>query len=289
MSVIYRNYKQIGEDLLRWSSYLPSISAVCGVPRSGLHVAAMLAHHMHLPYIPIEALIQPDRLVYRPPVSRPLNRVDGPVLCLDDTSWTAKTMMRVREQVRHKRVIYGALYASDKSIGSGVIDVRGYKLPDIWHSFAHNLMRDRLGKSTLSDMDGVLCFDWGKPDSGSWLQPYLDFLQNAKPLHRCPRTIMGIVTSRLEKYRRLTEVWLRTHGYQYKHLIMAPYDTPEERKARDGFSGFKARTYLEMKDARLFVESCPRQAREIAETTKKPVLSYAEQKLYNGREPEPAW
>lgn len=287
--MIYRTYSQAAADIQKWASYLPPISAVCGVPRSGVVVASMLAAEIHIPLVPLESLVLRDRLVYRPPVSRALHSNDGPILVLDDSSWTGKTLRRVKESVTAGNVVYGAVYGSQKAIDEGVISLRGYHLPDIVHSWQWNLGKDWVGKRSLYDMDGVLCVDWGKPDTGSWLQPYLDFLQEAKPLHRCPRTIMGIVTSRLEKYRRLTELWLRKHGYHYNHLIMAPYATPEERKARDGFAGLKAKTYLEMAEARLFVESCPRQAREIAERTKKPVLSYAEQKLYNGREPEPAW
>lgn len=290
MSVLYRSYKDVHGDLRRWSSHMPTISAISGVPRSGILCATMLAEELHVPYIPIEALISTDRLVYRPPISRHLHRNPGPILILDDTSWTGKTLLRVKESVTEKNVIYGAVYGSDNSIGQGIISIRGYKLKDIWHSFAWNLLRDYLGKHSLTDMDGVLCEDWGKPDTGSWLQPYLDFLGSAKPLHKTNRPVYGVVTARLNKYRRLTEAWLRKHHYQYRNLIMSPHDSPEERHRKNGFGAWKAEIYLAHKDhAKMFVESCPKQSQEIAKKTGLPVLSFEEQRLYNGTEPEPAW
>jgi uncharacterized HAD superfamily protein len=199
-------------------------------------------------------------------------------------------MKQVQSTLTASNIIYGAVYGSDKAMAEGAINIRGYHLPDINHTFAWNLMRDCMTRHILTDMDGVVCEDWGKPDTGEWLARYEDFLDNAAPLKKPWKSPLAIVTARLEKYRRKTEVWLRKHQIPCKQLIMAPYATVEERQKNDGFAGRKAQIYLEMKDrARLFIESCPRQSRIIAERTKMPVLSFTEHRLYNGVEPQPAW
>ncbi len=49
---------------------------------------------------------------------------------------------------------------------------------------------------------------------------YMRFLENAKPLWIPNRKLGWIVTSRLEKYRTVTEKWLKDHSVEYGHLFM---------------------------------------------------------------------
>lgn len=292
MSVLYRSVNDLHRDIQRWSPYLPNdIAAVSGVPRSGILPAALLAEHLHVPLLPIEVVMGSCAEAYRPEISRKLRNLEGRILVLDDSSWTGKTMLRVKPHIKSKDVLYGAVYGSDLTAGQGVIDVRGFVLPDILHSFAWLLGREWLARHTLYDCDGVLCTDWGKPDEGpEWTPLYEQFLVTVKPLVIPTKEILGIVTSRLSKYRKHTEAWLRQNQISYKGLYMAEYATAKERNADDGFVGHKANHYIRMKDeAKFFVESDYRQAKGIAERTGLPVLCYETQTMFNGREPEPCW
>jgi hypothetical protein len=83
---------------------------------------------------------------------------------------------------------------------------------------------------------------------------------------------MALATSRLEKYRPQTEQWLRDNKIQYKHLYMAQFATPKERRLYKNFK-VKADVYANRKDAVLFVESHDKTARWIKDATKRPVFS----------------
>ena len=81
-------------------SRLPGdIRAVCGVPRSGLLAAYLAAKHLHLPMVPIESLIDPRVLPYRPGVSRTLRVQPGRVLLIDDSVSSGKTWDELERRI----------------------------------------------------------------------------------------------------------------------------------------------------------------------------------------------
>lgn len=69
------------------------------------------------------------------------------------------------------------------------------------------------------DLDGILCKDPTNDENDDG-QNYRHFLINVEPLLRPSVEIGWIVTRRLEKYRKLTEEWLRKHSIKYKNLVM---------------------------------------------------------------------
>jgi uncharacterized HAD superfamily protein len=131
---------------------------------------------------------------------------------------------------------------------------------------------DRKGlRTSCVDVDGVLCEDPtpGENDDGDC---YIRFLSEAKPLFIPKHEIGWLVTCRLEKYRALTEHWLRGHRVIYRELLMMEYPNKAARVRANKHALFKAKNYLETR-AELFIESSRRQAFEIARMANKPVFS----------------
>jgi uncharacterized HAD superfamily protein len=120
------------------------------------------------------------------------------------------------------------------------------------------------------DIDGVLCLDPTEAENDDG-PAYEKFLSEALPLFGPTRKIGWLVTSRLEKYRALTEAWLAKHGIQYDKLIMLDLPSKAERQRLGVHGSFKADFYRKS-DAILFIESEHQQALKIAELSGKPVL-----------------
>lgn len=285
MSIGYRTYAQLAQDIRRWEPHLPPLSAVIGVPRSGLVPAAMLATLRHIPVIPIESL-RGDSPAYRPAVSRTLHPVDGPVLVLDDTCNAGRTIREVRSALSGANVIFGAVYATAHTFREGLLDVAGYRLSE-YHSCEWNLFRTNVARTLLTDFDGVLCQDWhGGRLTASNRPEYERWLDTVPPLAPVTHPLYGIITGRTERYRPQTVAWLKRHGIEYEHLVMVPDD--------GSFTGtadrFKSIMYRKLSaKASAFVESCPIQSARIAKATGFAVLCYPTGELHNATETPPFW
>lgn len=283
MSLGYRTYAQLYTDIVRWSAHLPALSAVAGVPRSGIAPAAMLATLRHIPLLSLESLLG-DAPSYRPAVSRELHQVDGPVLVLDDTCNAGRTMREVRRVLSDSNVLFGAVYATAETRANGLLDVAGYKLTE-YHSCEWNLFRTNVAKTLLTDFDGVLCHDWrGGKITDQNRATYEQWLDVVKPLAPVTHPIYGIVTGRTERYRPQTVAWLNRHGIEYQHLVMCPDD--------GSFTGthdrFKSIIYRKLSaKTSAFVESCPVQSAAIARSTGFAVLCYANGNCHNATETPP--
>lgn len=286
MAFSYRTYTQFNSDISRWLPHVPEVSAVAGVPRSGLIAACMIAQLRNIPQVPIESLmgIAP---AYRPSVSRKLYAPQGPVLIVDDTCNRGRTKQHLKPLVQHEHVLWGAVYASDHAVNRKIVDVAGYKINTPHHAFEWNLLRDGITPHILTDMDGVLCPDWHRPsDGGEYLEEYESWLDTV-PVMRLPTyRVRGIVTARLEKYRPQTEAWLKRHGIQYDHLIMHPGDDPAKRNSVK----HKVAAYKKLaSQTNVFIESCPDQSRRIAKQTGYAVLCYQTGELHNPTPMTPRW
>jgi uncharacterized HAD superfamily protein len=90
-----------------------------------------------------------------------------------------------------------------------------------------------------------------------------------------------LVTSRLERYRGITEEWLKANEIEYGRLVMLDLDTAEERRRLKAHAPFKARVFLDV-GAALFVESEEWQARTIHLLTEKPVFCSRSSRMFMG-------
>lgn len=136
--------------------------------------------------------------------------------------------------------------------------------------FQWNFMHHKFLAQCCVDIDGVLCLDPTEAENDDG-PAYEKFLSEALPLFGPTRKIGWLVTSRLEKYRALTEAWLAKHGIAYDRLIMLDLPSKAERQRLGVHGSFKADFYRKS-DAILFIESEHQQALKIAKLSGKPVL-----------------
>lgn len=281
----YRSYTNLHDDIKKWLPHVPEVSAVAGVPRSGVLAATFVSFLRHIPLVPIESLMGNFR-AYRPGCSRKLHVPKGPVLVLDDTCCAGRTMGLLKPKVARADVIWGAVYASEKALKENLVGVAGYKITTRDHTFQWNLLRDVVTTRILTDFDGVLCPDWHRAsDTGEYLSEYESWLDTVPIMHRPTQPLLGIVTARLEKYRPQTEAWLQRHGVRYKHLIMHPGESNQRNPVQHKVAAYQKFS----KDAVGFVESCPRQSTAIAKATMRPVLCYETGELHNPTHMSPLW
>ena len=282
MLELYRSYADLAEDIACWSQTLPDeIVAVSGIPRSGIIPAMMLAAHRNVSYVPWEILTRGET-PWTYGDTRGVNRPDlGIVLVVDDTSFSGRTIVMLRRCLppRDNGVYYrfGAVYAGPD--GQRKVDFWHKELRTVYHTFQWNILQDALSPKIMVDMDGVLCENWNKPDTNDYAASHYEHLQFAKPLLLPSWPIMGVVSSRLEKFRPETEAWLNRHNVQRAFVELHPAATHEERAVMGAWK-FKAETYAGNPDVMLFIESEPEDSQQIAIASGKPVLCWKNQKVY---------
>ena len=280
------NWDRFLRDVRAWEKQLPYFDAVCGIPRSGVFPASYLAMQRNIRLVELDELIaDPATAISKanlrsnnPAVNRP---VGNKLLIVDDSSTNQSfTVNKLKAQLKDQtslEISYGAVYR--ESVSSAV-DYAHRDIPKP-RMFEWNWLRHYELRYVLFDMDGVLCEDWLHRPEEEHDPEFENHVMNSKPLFVPEVPIMGIVTSRLEKYREKTEAWLAKHKIQYSFLEMHPAKTPQERRAAADHAKRKAMAYnfWSSKGAILFAESDRQQASSIAFTTGKPVL------LANDKEP----
>lgn len=242
---------------------------VVGIPRSGMIPASIIATQLQLPLSDVESYS-------RGYVFERSGRVVGSpqrVLLVDDTSNRGGAMARAVAQIKHKAkeitrfAVFGP-YRGDLSI----IDMFCEIVPGP-RAFEWNMAKHRRLPRWAFDFDGVLCRDPTREENDDGPQ-YKRFLETAEPLFLPKRPIGHIVTGRLEKYRGITEDWLKRHGIEFGEMHMTPFHTKGERmsamKFAGGRGGWKARIASDL-GVEMFVESCPKQAGIIAREAQIPV------------------
>ena len=280
-ATIRRNVHKIPHD----------VDFVIGVPRSGVIAASIIAEFLNAPLIDVDSFAagaiptggRRSRFHRRPATERPR------VLVVDDTIFHGRSLRAAKEKLAPFDRAFGYEFVYMAVFLEGPCDAVDIWLADLrqytegftsfvlyeWNIFHHI---PGFMSVCLYDIDGVLCLD--PPDERSG-QPYLDYLPNAVPLFTPTVKVGELVTYRLEKYRDLTEWWLRSQGVAYGGRTMCPAKSYDER-AGMGISpaAFKADIYRLRPWAKLFVESDDRQAREIHDITQRPVYSVETNQMY---------
>lgn len=270
----YRSVADLNSDIRQWIPDLPSdLDLIAGIPRSGLLAATLLAVHLNLPITDVKGLCE-GRIIRagsRLASAKAVHSAERlKVLILDDSVNTGTQMQEVQSRLAladlEHELLYGAVYVTP----------RGHRYVDYWREivdrprvFEWNLMHHKFLSESCVDIDGVLCRD-PTPDENDDGERYREFLISVDPWIVPSRRIGWLVTCRLEKYRKLTEAWLESQGVEYEHLIMMDLPDKETRVALGNHASFKADVYRST-EARLFIESSSRQAREIAEQAGRPV------------------
>lgn len=266
---LYTTVAEFNRQCVEFARTLPPVRAIAGVPRSGLLAASLMATELNCPMIPIESLLNGQ--IPEIPVPRRGRgaRFDagGMILVVDDNCSSGRVISSLRPQL-HQYVKIAVI------LGNGKADFSYQPIQrDIHQSYEWTILHDDNAEYTLTDMDGVLCEDWTGGSETNDLEEYERFLYSAKPRRIPSYPLLGIVTNRMECYRQQTEEWLDRHEIRYRELIMSPHPTFQARDSSGDAASRKADAYRRHDNARLFIESCGKQAREIKRLTGRPVLS----------------
>jgi orotate phosphoribosyltransferase len=278
--VNYRSINDLNEDVKAFVHKLPrDLDLIVGIPRSGLLVANLIALYLNLPFTDVDGLR--ERRIFQSGLR--LGKKFGfdkckKVLVVDDSVFAGKSMKAVKSIIDSAnlpyQIYYAAVYATSRYHGE----------IDLWHElvepprfFEWNTSTHDVLTQSCVDLDGVFCRDPTKEENDDG-DKYRYFIANVEPIFIPSVEIGWIVTSRLEKYRDLTEEWLKRHGIRYRNLVMMNFPDKEARIASQSYSTFKAEAYKST-GAILFIESSLKQAQEIAKLTGKEVLCVESNRL----------
>lgn len=282
----YRSVKDLSKSVLNNLHKIPhDIDLVVGVPRSGMLLASYIALVMNKPLADIDGFIN-DRFMqtgYTKNTNDLVKSINDckKILIVEDSVSSGNSIIKCKETITKNisniECIYLAAYVLESS--KRFVDIYFEIISDP-RIFEWNVFHQPTAlKKMCFDIDGVLCIDptIEQNDDGD---KYKNFILNA-PNKITPHGEIGyIVTSRLEKYRKETEQWLKTNNIKYKELIMLNA-TADERSEKNLHAVFKANIYSKC-NATLFVESESRQAYQINRLAKKPVLCIEDNTYYDG-------
>jgi hypothetical protein len=260
------------------------LAGVAGCPRSAMIAASYLATLLHLPLYTADSKNGLTQLGHQGSRSRAYGwgrELTGRILVLEDSTFGGGSLRRLREKIGDKGV-YATVYHRPKSQGEPDFYARELGAP---HYFEHHWMNSGhlngsishpwLQAGTALDMDGLICQD--PPMHDKYVAEYETWLSEAKP-RWVPRVIpcKAIVTARLEKYRLVTENWLRCHGAKYDRLIMRDVS---DYTLRGDTDAWKAEVLREL-GVSAYGESSPRHAAAIHELWGGVVVCPAAEKVW---------
>jgi orotate phosphoribosyltransferase len=271
--VNYRSISDLNRDIKEFTCKLPGdLDLIVGIPRSGLLVGNLIALYLNLPFTDVEGLCKGRASQGG---ARSGVRFDfgtcKKVLVVDDSVLTGNSIRAVKSAIQSANLPYQIYYAAV------YVTTESHEKVDFWHElverprfFEWNISTHNVLTRSCVDLDGVLCRDPTEEENDDG-DNYRYFITNVEPIFKPAVEIGWIVTSRLEKYRELTEKWLEKHGIRHRGLIMMNFPDKAARVASKSYATFKAEAYKST-GAVLFIESSLKQAQEIARLTGKEVL-----------------
>ena len=236
----------------------PEVDAICGIPRSGMIPASVIAAHLHLPLYTLKKGNVPSvghgrRII----PAEPVNVAFG-----DDTTMNGYTLNKLEGFKGLKCSVFTNPHSKRK--------------PDLWvkeleppHLLEWNLFNSGFVKTTAFDFDGVICHD----------QPVRSWkAEAARPRYLPRKSLVTIITARLETDRAATLDWCKRYGVNVKSLIMFR-GTEAERLQPQAVTKYKAEA-LAASGNDWFIESSSQQAAEIAELTGAWVICTEDFRVY---------
>lgn len=259
--------------------FLPKIQdrfdLIVGVPRSGMLPASLIASFLDLPLVDLDGFLlgrsgatgERSLNVYKGRATR--------VLVVDDSIATGNEMKRVQSRIHDAGLEaickYLVVYGTRDSPEICDYVCQKTECPRI---FSWNIANSWLVSHACVDIDGLLCPD-PDPRENDDGKMYLEFITNAPPLYVCRQKIKHLVTARLEKYRKETELWLNKSGieFQFLHMVDLPDGASRIRQGPGFHARHKSKIFGDLEDALIFIESSDYQARDIAQLSGKIVFS----------------
>lgn len=268
----YRNIANMNEVILKRLNILPrDFDLIVGVPRSGMLPANLIALYLSKPFTDIHSFRNGH--IYKSGERGQFIDVKEfkKILIVDDSIASGSAMIKAKDLVSEVssdfEISYCAIYVVPGK--EKLVDYYFEAVP-LPRYFQWNILNHTDLEKACFDIDGVLCVD-PKVEQNDDGPKYIDFILNAEPLY-IPRSNIGtLVTSRLEKYRSETEMWLAKNNVKYKNLVMLDLPDMYARQKANNHAIHKANTY-KMSEYKLFIESSLSQAFEINRITGKPVF-----------------
>ncbi|MEX0928908.1 MAG: hypothetical protein WD266_01445 [Balneolales bacterium] len=264
----YRSFGDLSRTITANLHKIPDdVDLVAGIPRSGLLAGNLIASFLNLPVTDLDGFF--------------CNRSDSKhVLVVDDTVYGGKSMAYARKLIREafmgQRITFCTVYAHPRSVNLVDICFETLTSPGCqeWNIMHRNKLND-----FCMDIDGVLCRNPEKAEDDDG-PAYRHFLNTARPLMLPSHRVGYLVTGRLEKYRKETEVWLSRHHILYDELCMLDLPDAKTRWKLNASAKYKAEVYKSHPQSLLFIESEQKEAGEIARMSGKRVLCFYNQKIY---------
>lgn len=246
----YRTINDLNQLLLNNLYKIPqNIDLVVGIPRSGLLVANLIALYLNKRVSTLE-LFQ-NNVILSNNTTRPLDLNEiKTVLVVDDSCNSGNAMTNAKNSITNKNVDYIFLAVYTTNNGRKFLDIY-FEILEWPRIFQWNIMNSWVNTNSVYDLDGVLCENPKVDDDG---QLYINEITNAKPKFITKYNIGIICTCRLEKYRSITENWLKEHNITYNQLIMMQYNTKEERVRANCHGQFKGEIFYNSSSS-IFFES----------------------------------
>ena len=268
----YRTFSDLNEVIVSRLHVLPhDIDLVVGIPRSGMVPANLIALYLNKPLTDLDSF--KNGHIYNSGERGKNFNMDNikKVLVVDDSISSGNALEKCKVKLKDIESKFDIKYCCIYVIPEKVKAIDYYfDIVPLPRYFQWNIMNHTILEKACCDIDGVLCVD-PTPDQNDDGDKYTDFVLNAKPLF-IPKVKIGtLVTSRLEKYRKQTEIWLEKNNVKYDKLVMLDLPDMAARRKANCHGTFKASEYKKDKYM-LFIESERKQAMQINEITNKPVL-----------------
>lgn len=268
----YRNISDMNNVILKRLSIIPrDFDLIVGVPRSGMLPANLLALYLNKPYTDLHSFMNGH--IYKAGARGQFFDVSAykKILVVDDSVASGSALKECKENLKDLQgkfdIKYCAVYVVPGKEKTVDYYFESVGLP---RYFQWNILNHTTLEKACFDIDGVLCAD-PLPEQNDDGEKYIDFILNAPPLFIPGAKIGTIVTSRLEKYRKETETWLKKYNIKYNDLVMLDLPDMAARQRANNHGTHKANAFKSGPYV-LFVESEMAQALEINRLTGKPVL-----------------
>jgi uncharacterized HAD superfamily protein/hypoxanthine phosphoribosyltransferase len=268
----YRNISDMNSIILKRLNIIPrDFDLIVGVPRSGMLPANLLALYLNRPYTDIHSFLNGH--IYKAGARSQFFDMKQfkKILVVDDSVASGAALQECKESLKGLKDQFDIKYCAVYVIpGKEKVVDYYFEVVPLPRYFQWNILNHTSLEKACFDIDGVLCVD-PLPEQNDDGEKYTSFVLNAPPLFIPGSKIGTIVTSRLEKYRKETEIWLKNHNVKYNELIMLDLPDMAARQKANNHAGHKAKAYM-LKPYVLFIESELSQALEINRISKKPVL-----------------
>lgn len=272
----YRSVTDLNNAIVKNLWKIPKgTNLIVGIPRSGMLAANLFALHLNLPLTDLEGFLDGRIMRGGKRQKWSASKLDDfnsiRALVIDDSVNSGNAICEAKHRIAEGEITtevkYGCVFLNSENAAAVDFFCEVCPIPRI---FEWNLMHDSILEQACVDIDGVICRDPTEEENDDGIL-YREFISSVEPLI-VPSVKMGyLVTSRLEKYRDLTEQWLAKHNFKYGELIMMDCPDKATRIAAGNHGGYKAAVY-HGKNSTLFIESSMWQAQTILKMTGKSVF-----------------